>query len=184
MKFLKTDIDGIIVIEPKVFGDERGFFMEAYKKSVYAQKGLSVDFVQDNHSKSAKGVLRGLHYQLSSHPMGKLVRALRGEIFDVGVDLRRGSPTYGKWFGLILSESNKKMIYFPPGFAHGFYTLSEVAEVMYKCTCEYNQKSERALIWNDPTVNIQWPLKDGLVILSEKDKHHPKLADVETDYNY
>ena len=184
MKFSKAKIEGIIIVEPKVFGDERGFFMETYKESVFAQNGLALDFVQDNHSKSTKGVLRGLHYQLSSHPMGKLVRALRGEIFDVGVDLRRGSPSYGKWFGDVLSEDNKKMIYFPPGFAHGFYTLSEVAEVMYKCTGEYSQENERALIWNDPKVNIKWPIKDGLVILSDRDKLHPGLDKVDTDFNY
>ncbi|MBU0686432.1 MAG: dTDP-4-dehydrorhamnose 3,5-epimerase [Candidatus Margulisbacteria bacterium] len=184
MKFSKTKIDGVIVIEPRVFGDHRGFFMETYKKSVFANNGIKEDFVQDNHSRSVKGVLRGLHYQLNTHPMGKLVRALVGEVFDVGVDLRKGSPTYGQWFGDLLSAENKKMIYFPPGIAHGFCTVSEVAEVFYKCTGEYNKESERALIWNDPEVGIKWPIKDDLIILSDKDKINPGLKNVETDFVY
>jgi dTDP-4-dehydrorhamnose 3,5-epimerase len=156
--------------------------METYKQSVFAQNGLPDNFVQDNHSYSKKGVLRGLHYQLKTHPMGKLVRATKGEIFDVGVDLRKKSNTFGKWYGAVLSAENKKMLYFPPGFAHGFYTLSDEAEVMYKCTGEYSKEGERAMIWNDPEVGIDWPIKDGLVVLSDKDKLHPSLKNAETDF--
>jgi dTDP-4-dehydrorhamnose 3,5-epimerase len=182
MKFSKTKIDGVILIELNVFSDQRGFFMEAYKKSIFAQNGLPMEFTQDNCSRSVKGVLRGLHFQLKPHPMGKLVRCLRGEIFDVGVDMRRGSPTFGKWIGEILSEENKKMFYFPPSFAHGFYTLSDVAEVLYKCSGEYNKESERGLLWNDPDVGIKWPIKDNLVIISEKDQKNFSFKDIETNY--
>lgn len=184
MKFIKTKIKGIVLVELKSFDDNRGFFMETYKKSIFSKNGLSFDFIQDNHSRSTKGVLRGLHYQLQPHGMGKLVRAIKGEIFDVGVDIRKGSPTYGKWVGEILSEENKKMLYFPPGFAHGFYVLSDKAEVTYKCTSEYNKESERALAWDDPDVDIQWPIKDNIIILSEKDKNHPKLKQIETNFIY
>ncbi len=183
MKFTKTKIDGIVIIEPNYFPDSRGFFMESYKKSEFAANGISEEFIQDNHSKSTKGVLRGLHYQLATHPMGKLVRCIHGEIFDVGVDLRKGSPTYGQWVGEVLSEENRKMLYIPSGFAHGFYTMSEIAEVMYKCTGEYSQANERALLWRAPEVGIKWPFQ-GEPILSEKDKKHPTLKNVETDFVY
>lgn len=179
MKVSQTKIPGILVFEPKVFEDERGFFMEAYKKSEFAALGFKEEFVQDNHSRSTRGVLRGLHYQLSSHPMGKLVRCLLGEIFDVGVDVRKGSPTFGQWTGEYLSAQNKKMLYFPPGVAHGFYTVSEAAEVLYKCTGEYNKESEKGLAWNDPKVGIKWPIKNNLVILSDRDQKHPTLDKVE-----
>jgi dTDP-4-dehydrorhamnose 3,5-epimerase len=179
MKVGQTKIPGILIFEPKVFEDERGFFMEAYKKSEFAALGFKEEFVQDNQSRSTQGVLRGLHFQLSSHPMGKLVRCLLGEIFDVGVDVRRGSPTFGQWTGELLSAKNKKMLYFPPGIAHGFYTVSEVAEVLYKCTGEYNKESERALAWNDPKIGINWPIKNDLVILSDRDQKHPFLDKLE-----
>ncbi|MBI5698862.1 dTDP-4-dehydrorhamnose 3,5-epimerase [Candidatus Saganbacteria bacterium] len=179
MKVAKTDIPGVLILEPRVFEDERGFFMEAYKKSEFASLGLAEEFVQDNQSRSTQGVLRGLHFQLRSHPMGKLVRCLLGEIFDVGVDVRKGSPTFGRWIGERLSAQNKKMLYFPAGIAHGFYTVSEIAEVFYKCTGEYNKESERALAWNDPKVGIKWPIKNDLVILSDRDQKHPTLDKLE-----
>lgn len=175
----QTKIPGILIFEPKVFEDERGYFMEAYKKSEFAALGFKEEFVQDNQSRSTQGVLRGLHFQLPSHPMGKLVRCLLGEIFDVGVDVRKGSSTFGQWVGEILSAKSKKMLYFPPGIAHGFYTVSEVAEVFYKCTGEYNKESERALAWNDPKVGIKWPIKNDLVILSDRDQKHPTLDQLE-----
>lgn len=179
MKVGQTKIPGVLIFEPNVFEDERGFFMEAYKKSEFAALGFKEEFVQDNQSRSTRGVLRGLHFQLSSHPMGKLVRCLLGEIFDVGVDVRKGSPTFGQWTGELLSANNKKMLYFPPGIAHGFYTVSDVAEVFYKCTGEYNKESERALAWNDPKIGIKWPLQNDLVILSDRDQKHPTLDKLE-----
>jgi len=180
MKFIKTKIPGVILIEPTVHGDSRGFFVESYKKSVFAANGIPDEFVQDNHSKSGKGVLRGLHYQVKPAPMGKLVRAIRGEIFDVAVDVRKGSKTFGQWVAEVLSEENKKIVYLPSGVAHGFYTLSDVTEVVYKCTGEYSPKDERALIWNDPEIAIKWPLIEGKPpILSERDKKHPGLKDIE-----
>ncbi|MFA4905515.1 MAG: dTDP-4-dehydrorhamnose 3,5-epimerase [Candidatus Margulisiibacteriota bacterium] len=179
MKVTKTKIPGVLIFEPRVFEDERGFFMEAYKKSEFAVLGFTEEFVQDNQSRSTRGVLRGLHFQLPSHPMGKLVRCLLGEIFDVGVDVRKGSPTFGQWIGEALSAQNKKMLYFPSGIAHGFYTVSEVAEVFYKCTGEYNKDSERALAWNDPKVGIKWPINNGQVILSDRDQKHPTLDKLE-----
>ena len=182
MKISTTEIEGVLIVEPKVFGDSRGFFMETYKKSVFEGFGLGKEFVQDNHSRSQKGVLRGLHYQLNPHPIAKLVRVVGGEVFDVGVDIRRGSKTFGKWFGGVLSSENKKMFYFPSGFAHGFYALTDGAEVLYKCTGEYHPGSERGLIWNDPKVAISWPIQDGIVHLNEKDKLHPGIDKIETNF--
>ncbi len=183
-KITEANLRGILIIEPKSFADERGFFMEYYNKDALAELGFSDIFVQDNHSCSKKGVLRGLHYQLNPYAMGKLVKVVKGRIFDVGVDIRKGSPAFGKWFGAILSDADHKMLYFPPGFAHGFLVLSEVAEVLYKCTTVYNPRAERAIIWNDPEIGIVWPLKEigGQPVLSPKDKLSTRLKDAETNF--
>lgn len=169
LKFIPTSLPDVLLIEPKVFQDERGFFLESYQKKKFAEAGIPFDFVQDNHSKSCQGVLRGLHYQIKQ-PQGKLLRVVNGEIFDVAVDLRKSSPTFGKWFGTYLSAENKRMLWVPIGFAHGFYVTSAEAELMYKATDYYAPEWERSLLWDDPTINIQWPLKEGLPSLSAKDK--------------
>ena len=173
--FNKTEIEGVYVIEPKVFGDERGFFMETYKQSDFEQAGLKYNFIQDNQSRSHKGVLRGLHYQ-KNFPQAKLVRVIQGEVFDVAVDLRKNSPTYGKWVGVLLSAENKKMFMIPRGFAHGFLVLSDTAEFVYKCDELYHPEDEGGIMWNDSDVNVKWPL-NGEPSLSEKDKEHPLLRD-------
>lgn len=173
--FHKTEIEGVYIIEPKVFGDDRGYFMETYKESDFIEAGLDYKFVQDNQSKSRKGVLRGLHYQLH-HPQAKLVRVISGEVFDVAVDLRKNSPTYGKWVGVILTAENKKMFMIPRGFAHGFVVLSETAEFVYKCDELYHPEDEGGIMWNDPEVGIVWPY-EGEPLLSEKDKKHPSLKE-------
>jgi len=180
--FKRLEIPDLILIEPKVFEDERGFFLEAYKYSDFQAFGISEHFLQDNHSRSAKGVLRGLHYQNPPKAQGKLIRVIAGEIFDVAVDIRKGSPTYGKWVGLILSAQNKKMLYVPPGFAHGFCVLSDVAEVLYKTTDEYSPKYEAGILWNDPDIGITWPIKDP--ILSEKDKRWLPLREAWNEFVY
>lgn len=174
-KFTKTDIEGVFIIEPKVFGDNRGYFMETYNENEFKEAGLNYVFVQDNQSKSKAGVLRGLHFQ-KTHPQAKLVRVLEGEVFDVAVDLRKGSKTYGKWVGVILSEENKKQFMIPRGFAHGFVVLSETATFAYKCDEFYHPEDEGGIMWNDPEVGINWPYK-GEVLLSEKDKKHPTLKE-------
>ena len=163
VKFKRTDtsIDGVCIIEPTVFGDERGYFMETYEKSDFEEIGITGEFVQDNQSRSKKGVLRGLHFQ-SKHSQAKVVRCIRGEVFDVAVDLRPGSETYGKWEGVILSEENKKMFYIPRGFAHGFLVLSDVAEFCYKVDNIYDHENEGGLKWNDEDVNIVWPQVPGM----------------------
>lgn len=169
MQFITTKLFKVILLEPKVFEDERGFFFESYQKQLFTGNGISSDFVQDNHSRSRHGTLRGLHYQIRQ-PQGKLVRVVSGEIFDVAVDLRRSSPTFGQWFGVNLSAENKKQIWIPPGFAHGFYTVSEWAEMLYKTTDYYAPQFERTLLWNDPSIGIQWPIPDGKSpLLSPKD---------------
>jgi dTDP-4-dehydrorhamnose 3,5-epimerase len=173
--FHKTEIEGVYIIEPKVFGDDRGYFMETYKESDFIEAGLNYKFVQDNQSKSRKGVLRGLHYQLH-HPQAKLVRVISGEVFDVAVDLRKNSPTYGKWVGVILTAENKKMFMIPRGFAHGFVVLSETAEFVYKCDELYHPEDEGGIMWNDPEVGVVWPY-EGEPLLSEKDKKHPSLKE-------
>jgi len=157
--------------------------MEFYNSDEFKQQGFSDPFGQANHSRSSKGVVRGLHYQLNPHPMGKLIKVLKGKIYDVGVDIRKKSPTFGKYYGEILSEQNKKMLYFPPGFAHGFLALEDETDVVYLCTGTYSQESERALLWNDPEIGIKWPL-DGIkeIILSDKDKKHPGIKDVDTNF--
>lgn len=165
-----TSLPEVLILEPKVFGDARGFFFESFNARDFAQcTGLDVAFVQDNHSKSAQGVLRGLHYQIQ-HPQGKLVRVTQGEVFDVAVDLRRGSPNFGKWEGVLLSADNKRQLWVPPGFAHGFVVLSESAEFLYKTTDYYHPEFERSLLWSDPTVGINWPPMQAAPLLAAKDK--------------
>lgn len=178
--FNKTEIEGVYVIEPKVFGDNRGYFMETYNEQEFKKNGLDYNFVQDNQSKSKKGVLRGLHFQ-KTHPQAKLVRVLEGEVFDVAVDLRKGSKTYGKWVGVILSEENKKQFMIPRGFAHGFVVLSETAVFAYKCDDFYHPEDEGGIMWNDPNINIEWPYH-GELLLSEKDKVHPLLKECKIEF--
>jgi dTDP-4-dehydrorhamnose 3,5-epimerase len=174
-KFIETPIKDLYVIEPTVYGDERGFFMETYNYNEFKEAGLDMVFVQDNHSKSKQGVLRGLHFQ-KEHPQGKLVRVIKGEVFDVAVDIRKDSETYGKWHGLILSEENKRQFYVPEGFAHGFLVLSDEAEFVYKCTDFYHPEDEGGIIWNDANININWPIENvGDISLSEKDKRWKQL---------
>ncbi|MDD2882564.1 MAG: dTDP-4-dehydrorhamnose 3,5-epimerase [Rhodoferax sp.] len=173
-----TSLPEVLILEPKVFGDARGFFFESFNARDFANcTGLDVQFVQDNHSKSAKGVLRGLHYQIQ-HPQGKLVRVTHGEVFDVAVDLRRSSPTFGKWEGVVLSAENKHQLWVPPGFAHGFLVTSESAEFLYKTTDYYHPEFERSLLWNDPTVGVQWPLH-AEPLLAAKDKAAATLDSAE-----
>ncbi len=176
-KKIETPISGLYIIEPRVFLDKRGFFMESYNKKEFEGIGLTMEFVQDNHSKSRKGVLRGLHFQ-TKHPQGKLVRVTRGEVFDVAVDIRKGSPTFGEWYGVILSEENKKMFYIPERFAHGFLVLSDEVDFLYKCTDYYYPDEDAGIIWNDPDIGIDWPLDGITPILSEKDKKRPLLKQV------
>jgi dTDP-4-dehydrorhamnose 3,5-epimerase len=169
MQFTNLKIPGVVLIEPKVFEDERGFFFESYHKRLFGEQAVSLEFVQDNHSRSRQGALRGLHYQIRQ-PQGKLVRVILGEIYDVAVDLRKSSPAFGKWMGIHLSAENKKQLYIPPGFAHGFYVISEWAEMLYKATDYYAPQWERTLLWNDEHVDISWPLLDGKPpLLSPKD---------------
>jgi len=179
--FIKTPIEGIFIIEPTVFDDERGYFMETYHKKEFEKNGLNADFVQDNQSKSTKGVLRGLHFQYTQ-PQGKLVRVIKGEVFDVAVDLRKKSATYGKYESVILSEKNKKQFYVPPGFAHGFLVLSDEAEFTYKCTNFYNGPDEGGIIWNDPEIGIKWPLNEDELILSQKDKQWESLKSTKVNF--
>lgn len=171
---IETPIEGLYVIEPSVFPDDRGFFMESYNKRDFAEIGLEMEFIQDNHSHSKKGVLRGLHFQ-DKHPQGKLIRVVRGEVFDVAVDIRNGSPTFGRWYSVILSEENKRMFYVPKGFAHGFLVLSDEVDFLYKCTDYYYPQEDCGIIWNDPEIGIDWPLNGIEPILSERDKKRPLL---------
>jgi dTDP-4-dehydrorhamnose 3,5-epimerase len=176
MNVIKTKLKDCVIIEPKVFGDERGFFLETFQADRYSDlAGITLPFVQDNHSRSSKGVLRGLHFQITK-PQGKLVRVVLGEVYDVAVDIRQGSPTYGQWEGVILSEENKTQFWVPPGFAHGFVVLSETADFEYKCTDYYDPSDEGSLLWNDPDLNIPWPIDNPK--LSEKDANAPLLADL------
>ena len=179
MKATPLAIPEVVLLEPRVFGDDRGFFYESYNQQAFKQAtGLDVQFVQDNHSRSARDVLRGMHYQLAPHAQGKLVRAVVGEVFDVAVDIRADSPTFGQWVGEILSADNKRQLWIPPGFAHGFLVLSDVAEFLYKTTDYYAPEHERSLLWNDPALGIDWPL-DGLPILAAKDVAAKLLAETE-----
>lgn len=175
MKFLPAGLEGVVVIEPEVHRDSRGFFLESYHARKYREGGLDAVFVQDNHSRSVRGTLRGLHAQ-RRHPQGKLVRAIQGEIFDVAVDIRPGSKTWGKWTSVVLSEENFKLVYIPPGFAHGFCVMSDVAQVEYKCTDFYMPGDEITIAWNDPEIGIPWPVRDP--ILSPKDRDAPLLREV------
>ncbi len=176
-KIETCDIEGLYVIEPTVFGDNRGYFMETYNQEDFAEAGLNMVFVQDNQSSSTKGVLRGLHFQ-KEHTQGKLVRVISGEVFDVAVEIRKGSKTYGKWFGVVLSAEKKNMFYIPEGFAHGFYVMSETAEFTYKCTDFYDPASEAGILWNDPKIGIEWPIAEGETpVLSDKDMRHPEFSD-------
>lgn len=178
MKILSTPLPGVILIEPKRFGDHRGFFAETYSRRTFASLGVDIAFVQDNHSLSAVvGTVRGLHFQAPPHAQAKLVRCGRGAIFDVAVDIRRGSPTYGKWAGFTLSADNGAQLYIPKGFAHGFVTLEADSEIVYKCSEYYAPEAEGALRWDDPDIGIEWPIK-GNAILSEKDASAPLLADL------
>ena len=185
-KFMELEIPGVKLIKPTVFSDERGFFMENYKRNDFIEAGIEDNFFQDNHSSSSKNVLRGLHYQLPPFAQSKIVRCIRGEIFDVAVDIRKGSPTFGKYASVLLSEENKSMLYILEGFAHGFLALSERADVLYKSSSVYNQGFDRGIIWNDPEINIQWPLPGKDCILSAKDAKLPRLKDADVfDYrNY
>jgi dTDP-4-dehydrorhamnose 3,5-epimerase len=175
MQVIPTDLPGVLLIEPTVFGDARGFFLESYHAQRYAEAGIPDHFVQDNHSRSQRGVLRGLHYQLT-HPQGKLVWVMRGEVFDVAVDIRRGSPTFGRWVGIVLSADNHRQLYIPPGFAHGFCVLSEIVDFFYKCTDFYHPEDEGGVLWCDPDLGINWPITTP--VLSEKDQRYPRLAEV------
>lgn len=177
--FEKTSLPGVLLVIPQVFGDERGFFIERYKHSDFAAAGITGHFVQDNHSSSVRGVLRGLHFQKEPHAQAKLVSCIQGSIFDVAVDVRRGSPTFGHWTGMELSSGNYRMLYIPQGFAHGFVTLSDVAEVIYKCTAEYRPEADRGVLWSDPEIRIDWPVKDP--VLSAKDAALPLLKDAGND---
>ena len=182
--FIETKIKDLYIIEPKVFGDDRGYFIETYNRRDFVEAGLDMIFVQDNESKSKKGVLRGMHFQ-TKFTQGKLVRVTQGEVYDVAVDLRKGSPTYGEWEGILLSAENKKQFYVPEGFAHGFLVLSDEAVFNYKCTNLYSPEYDGGLLWNDPDVGIKWPL-EGIdeIILSEKDKKQPRLNELDLPFIY
>ena len=178
-KFVETGIEGMVIVEPTVFGDARGYFMETYNYNDFKEAGLDMTFVQDNQSRSKRGVLRGLHFQ-KTHPQGKLVRVISGEVFDVGVDLRPGSSTFGKWFGVTLSAENKRQFYVPEGFAHGFLVLSETAEFVYKCTRFYDPSDEGGLRWDDPDIGVEWPVAEGMeILLSDKDKANPSFCELQ-----
>jgi dTDP-4-dehydrorhamnose 3,5-epimerase len=179
MRFTPTRLSEVVLVEPKVFGDPRGFFMETWHAKKFADGGIDAQFVQDNHSSSSQWVLRGLHYQLR-HTQGKLVRVTQGEVFDVAVDVRKSSPTFGQWAGEYLSAANRRMLWVPPGFAHGFLVVSERVEFLYKCTDFYDPSSEQTLLWNDPEIGIEWPLPSGVTpIVSDKDRVGAPLAQVE-----
>jgi dTDP-4-dehydrorhamnose 3,5-epimerase len=180
--FRRLAIPDLVLIEPKTYGDDRGAFLEIYKHSEYIRSGIPEHFVQDNFSRSVRGVLRGLHYQMHPKAQGKLVRCVHGRIFDVAVDIRKGSPTFGQWEGEELSGENGLMLFIPAGFAHGFLTLSESAEVLYKCTEEYSPAHDRGIIWNDPDINVPWA--NTAPLLSDKDRLHPRLREAEINFRY
>lgn len=180
MNVIATELPGVVIIEPKVHGDARGFFQETYHAQRYAEAGIALPFVQDNHSRSGPGILRGLHYQLR-HPQGKLVRVTQGAAFDVAVDIRKGSPTFGRWVGVTLSEENHLQLYVPPGFAHGFCSLGERVDFLYKCTDYYYPEDERGVLWNDPDIGIQWPDPGREFLLSERDRRNARLRDMDAD---
>ena len=184
MPFIQTPIQGLLVFEPDVFGDSRGYFFESYNKRTFAKSGIELDFVQDNQSSSQYGVIRGLHYQLNPYAQSKLIRALVGTILDVAVDIRKGSPTFGKSFSVELSAENKKQLFLPAGFAHGFSVLSQQAEVLYKCDAFYNRESEGGILYNDPQLNIDWKIPAGKEIVSEKDNKLPPFADCRNNFEF
>ncbi|MEQ8408679.1 MAG: dTDP-4-dehydrorhamnose 3,5-epimerase [Gammaproteobacteria bacterium] len=179
MNIVATELPDVLIFEPKLHGDDRGYFLETWRQSHFDERGIAVKFVQDNQSKSAQGTLRGLHYQLN-FPQGKLLRVLSGEIYDVAVDMRKSSPTFGKWVGVTLSADNHKQLWVPAGFAHGFYVTSKTAEIAYKCTEYYHPEDEHSLLWNDPTLAIDWPLVNDQPLLSGKDADAKTLADAAT----
>ena len=182
MNIVPLDLPGVFLIEPKVYGDHRGWFFESFRRDKFVACGMEVEFVQDNMSSSTRNVVRGLHYQLDPQAQGKLVRVVRGEVFDVAVDIRRGSPTFGKWVARTLTAENKLAMYVPPGFAHGFCVVSDIAEFHYRCTEYYSPTHERGIAWNDPAIGIDWPIKQADAILSDKDKACPPLAKAEINY--
>ena len=184
MKIISLAIPDVKLIEPDVFGDNRGFFMETYRADLFKEAGIPTNYVQDNMSSSRKGVLRGLHFQKNPYSQGKLVRVVRGEVFDVAVDLRKGSPYFGKWVGDLLSEENKKSLYVPQGFAHGFCVVSDEAVFHYKCTEFYHPEAEGGLRYDDPTVNVEWPLPDLPKITSPKDEKAPFLENIDCNFTY
>lgn len=179
MKFIPTEIPGVIVIEPEVFEDGRGFFFESYRRDVFLREGIRKEFIQDNHSRSMKGALRGLHYQAAPREQAKLIRVIHGEVFDVAVDIRKGSKTFGQHVTTILSAENHKMLYVPEGFAHGFLSLQEDTELLYKVTELYSHEHERGIRWDDPALGIPWPKLDAAAILSEKDQNYPSFKEIE-----
>lgn len=181
-QFQRLDIPDVLLIEPRTFKDQRGFFMETYKRSDFVANGITEEFVQSNYSHSTGGTLRGLHYQKHPQAQGKLVMAVKGEIFDVAVDIRKGSPTYGRWVGVTLSDTNHRMLYVPAGFAHGFCVLSEEAGLIYQITAEYAQQLEAGILWNDPAIGIEWPISDPL--LSPRDTQLPLLQEAGVDFTY
>ena len=182
MKIFETSIPGLVEIEPKIFGDERGYFFEAYNQQAFIKAGIEADFVQDNQSLSAKGVLRGLHFQNPPYAQGKLVRVIAGAVLDVAVDIREGSPTYGQHHSVKLSGENKKMFWIPPGFAHGFLTLEDDTIFAYKCSNSYNKDSEGSILWNDPQLNINWEVENPLV--SEKDQNAPRFNELKPEFSF
>lgn len=182
MGFIKTDFPGLFIFEPVVFKDSRGYFFESYNEEEFAKKGIPIKFIQDNQSKSSYGVIRGFHYQLNPHAQTKLVRVLQGNILDAVVDIRKGSPWYGKSFLVELSAENKKQLLIPRGFAHGFSVLSETAEVLYKCDSFYNKDAEAGIVFNDPQLNIDWKIPADKTIVSEKDMHYPSLTDCKNNF--
>ncbi|MCK5823387.1 MAG: dTDP-4-dehydrorhamnose 3,5-epimerase [Bacteroidales bacterium] len=184
MNIIKTNIPDLLIIEPDVFKDERGYFFESYNKKKYTDAGINIDFVQDNQSQSSFGVIRGLHYQLAPYSQTKLVSVIEGEVFDVAVDIRKNSPTFGKWFGLILSEENKKQFFIPKGFAHGFSVLSDIAIFTYKCDNFYNKEAERSIMFNDSEINIDWKINSDNAIISLKDKINPTFDKAEMNFIY
>ena len=184
MKIIHTEIPGLLIIEPRVFEDSRGYFFESYNQKIFDEENLQFNFVQDNQSKSTYGVIRGLHYQVEPYAQAKLVRVLSGKVFDVSVDIRKGSPTFGQWEGVELSEENKKQILVSKGFAHGFSVLSETAVVFYKCDNFYYPEADRGIIYNDKSLNIDWKVDTSKAIVSEKDLQHPSLVDAENNFFY
>ncbi len=184
MPFIKTDFPGLLIFEPKVFEDTRGYFFESYNEKLFLAEGIEIKFVQDNQAQSSYGVIRGLHYQLNPHAQTKLIRVLSGNILDVAVDIRKGSPTYSKVFMLELSVENKKQLLIPKGFAHGYSVLSKTAEVFYKCDTFYHKESEGGIIYNDPALNINWQIPADKAMISEKDEHHPGLNDCINNFSF